>query len=498
MTTTYERLMIRIHDVGKLHAIGELLDWDQEVLMPGSGGKVRAEQTALIAGLAHEQLVADDTRGLLEQADAPEGDHVAATNLRETKRTFRRAASVPTDLVKELARVTSHAKSAWARARASGRFSDFAPHLTRIIELQKDVAERIGYSTEPYDALMDEYEPGVTAAEIDTLFNDLRAFTTELVERTQQSPKQPDASILRRHYPANVQAVVARELAQALGFDLAAGRIDTSVHPFCTSVGGSGDVRITTRYDDSFLSMSLFGSLHETGHALYEQGLPTEHAFTPMGESVSLGIHESQSRMWENMVGRSRAFWTCHFPELAARFPEALSSVSVEQFHGAVNAVRPSMIRVEADEVTYNLHIILRFEIERALFTGALDVDGVPDAWNEKMRAALGIVPRDDGEGCLQDIHWSMGAFGYFPTYTLGNLYAAQFMAQARRDLPDLDDRVSRGDNRPLLDWLREHIHQHGRRFRAGELVERVTGAPLSTEPFKAYITGKIEDVYGL
>jgi len=498
METAYQRLIARVQDVGRMRAVSELLDWDQEVLMPDKGVNARAEQTALLAGLAHERLVSDETKELVDEAEVPGDDLPATTNLRETKRVFKRAASVPTELVKELARVTSHAKNAWAKAREMSHFPTFAPHLAKIIELEKDVAERIGYTTEPYDALMDEFEPGAKAAEVEALFAQLRDFTADLVERTRQAPNQPDASILKRHYPKEKQATVARRFSEALGFDFTAGRIDVSVHPFCTSPGGPGDVRITTRYFEDFLPASLFGVMHETGHALYEQGLPAERACTPSGQAVSLGIHESQSRLWENMVGRGRAFWSRHFDSLKADFPEALGDVTLDQFYGAINTVSPSMIRVEADEVTYNLHIILRFEIERALFTGSLDHADVPEAWNEKMRKSLGIVPKDDSKGCLQDVHWSMGAFGYFPTYTLGNLYAAQFFAQARRDLPDLDGVLAKGETRPLLDWLRDRIHRHGQCYRAGELVERVTGKPLSIEPFKAYITEKVSGVYGL
>jgi len=498
MPSAYEKLMQRVKDVGRLRSIEQLLDWDQEVYMPSRGVTARAEQLALTAGLAHQEFVADETRELLEAAQAADGDFVARTNLRETRRLFDRAVKVPVELVKEIAHVSSHAKSAWVEARKTSTFATFAPHLGKLIELKKQVAERIGYTTEPYDALMDEFEPGAKAADIETLFASLREFTVALLARTRSAPRQPDASVLTRHYPAGVQAEICRKFSAALGFDFEAGRSDVSVHPFCTTIGGPGDVRITTRYMEDFLPAALFGTLHETGHALYEQGLPAEHAFTPMGEAISLGIHESQSRMWENLVGRSLPFWKHHYGELQRQFPEALGDVSLDDFYAAINVVRPSMIRVEADEVTYNLHIIVRFEVERALFTGSLAVEDVPAAWNEKMQQSLGVTPANDAEGCLQDIHWSMGAFGYFPTYTLGNLYAAQFFEKARVDIPDLDARIAANDHKPLLSWLRENIHGHGQRYRAGELVEHVTGKPLSIEPFTKSITEKVERVYGL
>ncbi len=498
MSVEYAKLMDRVRDFGRLRAVEELLAWDQETYMPKNGVHARAEQLALVAGLAHEHLVADETRSLLEETSADPDDYVTQTNLRETRRTFKRAANVPTALVKEIARTSSLAKEAWVNARKKSDFAQFAPFLEKLVELKKQMAECIGYRTEPYDALMDEYEPGAKAADIESLFADLRERTAALLKRIMDAPAAPDTSILSRHYPRVRQEALSRKMAEALNFDFSSGRSDVSVHPFCTTIGGCGDVRITTRYDERFLPAALFGTMHEVGHALYEQGLPHDHAFTPMGEAVCLGIHESQSRMWENLVGRSKAFWTCHWNELRKVFPEALEGVSVDGFYRAINAVRPSFIRVEADELTYNLHIVLRFEIERGLFNGTLCTRDVPAAWNEAMNRTLGITPPDDKEGCLQDIHWSMGAFGYFPTYALGNLYAAQFFEQANRDIGDLSARIAANDHRPLLDWLRTHIHCHGQRYRADELVELVTGKPLSIEPFMNHVTDKFSQVYGL
>jgi carboxypeptidase Taq len=498
MADAYTKLMERVKDVNRLHSVEQLLDWDHETYMPPSGVPARAEQLALIAGIAHERLVCDETRSLLEEASASDDDHVAQTNLRETRRTFERQARIPTALVKEIAHTTTLARDAWVKAREQSDFSLFAPLLGKVIELKKQVAEHIGYETEPYDALMDEYEPGAKAADIEKLFARLRDETVPLLTRIQNAPDKPDQSILKRHYPRERQEQLSRKMAEALGFDFACGRGDVSAHPFCTTIGGSGDVRITTRYFEDFLPAAMFGTIHETGHALYEQGLLPEHRFTPMGEYVSLGIHESQSRMWENIVGRSRAFWEYHFNDLQALFPEALGDVSLDAFYGAINTVAPSFIRVEADELTYNLHIVLRFEIERALITGTLKVEDIPAAWNEMFDKLLGITPPNDGEGCLQDIHWSMGALGYFATYALGDLYAAQFFDKAQKDIPDLFDRIRANDHKPLLDWLRSSIHQHGRRYRAHELVELVTGKPLSIEPFMAYVAEKSSGVYGL
>lgn len=500
----YVQLVERVQDVGRLRSVGALLDWDQEVMMPAGGVGARAECFALLEALAHERLVSDETRRLLEGAEAGrdlesnDGDFAAKTILRETRRSFDRATKLPTELVKEIAHTSSLAKEAWARARAASQFASFAPLLAKLLDLKRQVADRIGYETEPYDALMDEFEPGATAASVEPIFAELRKATVDLLNRVRNARTRPDPTVLERHFPRERQETLSRKMAEAIGFDFTAGRADVSTHPFCTTIGGPGDVRITTRYMDNFLPAALFGTLHECGHALYEQGLPKEHAFTPMADAASLGIHESQSRMWENMVGLSRPFWVHHYPAVQALFAESLGDVSLDQFYGAINTVRPSFIRVEADELTYNLHIILRFELERAMIRGDVGVSDIPAAWNERFTKMFGITPSKDAEGCLQDIHWSMGAFGYFPTYTLGNLYAAQFFEQAGRDIPDLQERIAANDHAPLLHWLRDRIHQHGKRYRPGELVERVTGKPLSIGPFVGYLTRKLEGVYAL
>lgn len=488
--------MDRVRDIGRLQQIGALLDWDQETGMPTAGVEARAEQSALIAGIAHERLVSDETRTLLDRASADgfEGE----TNLRETRRTYERNAKLPTALVKEIAHTQSLAKDAWVKARKESNFPAFAPLFTRMVELKRRVADHIGYTTEAYDALMDEFEPGASAQDIERLFKDLRGKIVGLLQRLASAPRKPDQSILSRHYPRAPQEQFSRKAAEWLNFSFDAGRADVSVHPFCTSVGGPGDVRITTRYDEHWLPAAFYGTLHEVGHALYEQGLPNDHRFTPMAEAVSMGIHESQSLMWENMVGRSRPFINHHFPALRAAFPEALGNVNIDDFYGAINTVTPSFIRVEADELTYNLHIILRFRIERSLLRGEMQVADVPKAWNEGMRELLGITPPNDAVGCLQDIHWSMGAIGYFPTYALGKLYAAQFFEQARKAVPDLDGHIGRNNHRPLLDWLRQNIHRHGRRYRAHELVKVVTGQPLTIEPFIRYASEKFLPIYGL
>ena len=404
---------------------------------------------------------------------------------------------MPRALVEELARVTASGRARWAEARRASDFGLFAPDLRRIVELKRQEAAAVGYEGHAYDALMDEYEPGASTAELTALFEDLRGRLVPLVGELAAASVKPDSSLLRRSFPRAGQERMVRRIAEQIGFDFEAGRIDVSTHPFCVSFHPC-DVRITTRYDERYLPGALFGVTHETGHALYEQGLPAKHAFTPAGTAASVAIHESQSRLWENMVARSRPFWEHHFPALVEVFPEAMQGVSLDAFHLAINAVQPSPIRVEADEVTYNLHILLRFELERDLMGGALEVDDLPAAWNERMRTFVGVAPKDDAEGCLQDIHWAVGFFGYFPTYALGNLYAAQLYATARRDLPDLDAGIRAGDLAPLRGWLRENVHRQGMRYPAGELCERVTGRPLAVEPFMDYLAARFRPLYGL
>ncbi len=494
---TYQKFIAQVREIQTATSIEALLDWDQETHMPPKGITARAAALALVAGLGHEKLLDRKFARLLDKVEqAQAADPVEATNVREVRRNYQRRSKLSTALVQELARTVAVAKAEWAQARAASDFGRFAPHLEKLLELKREVAERIGYDTEPYDALMDEYEPGARAAAVQQVFDAVKAELVPLVQALRSAPRQPDTTILERPCPVPAQAAFGRRVAEAMGFDFEAGRMDTSVHPFCTSMSPL-DVRITTRYDEHFLPMSLFGIMHETGHALYEQGLPAEHAGTPAGTSVSLGVHESQSRLWENFVGRGRAFWQHWFGPLQAAFP-SLADVSLDAWYHAINVVRPSLIRVEADELTYGLHIMLRFDLERRLLGGTLPVAQLPAAWNAGMQQLLGVAPPDDARGCLQDIHWSLGIFGYFPTYALGNLYAAQFWATLRTALPDLDDRLARGDLRTLLDWLRQNIHRHGQRYRPGELVEVVTGRPLSHLPYIEYLHAKYKPLYGL
>ncbi|RMF86122.1 MAG: carboxypeptidase M32 [Planctomycetota bacterium] len=474
-----------------------MLDWDQETYLPKRGATERAGQLALLAGMIHERRTSDELAGMLSILEREDDDdYVVATNVREMRRTYDRAVKLPKELVEEIARTTTLAKGAWAEARRESAFSKFSPFLEKLLDLKRQAADHIGWNTEPYDALMDEYEPGALAADVERVFAAVRAEVVPLVAAIKDAPRQPDLDILKRPCPVDAQREFNYKIAAAIGFDFDAGRIDVSTHPFCTSTSPN-NVRLTTRYDEHYMPMSLFGVMHEAGHGMYEQGLLVEHAGTPMGMAVSLGIHESQSRLWENQVGRSRPFWEHFFGALQQQFP-SLADVSLDDWYFAINNVRPSLIRVEADEVTYGLHIMLRFDLERRMIRNELAVKDVPEAWNAGMQELLGITPPNDAEGCLQDIHWSIGTFGYFPTYQLGNLYAAQFVAKARADLPDLDDQFRQGRFDGLLDWLRKNIHQHGQRYRPTELVKVVTGRELSHEPYIAALKAKFEPLYGL
>ena len=498
----YQELLRRFREIALIDSIEAVLGWDQEVNMPPKGAQWRAEQSAYLSGLAHRKTIAPEINDLLcavEESDLvsdPVSDE--AVNAREWRRSYDRAAKLPTEFVEKYSRTASLAQHVWAEARAKSDFSLYAPKLGELIELTKQKTEYYGYEDKPYDALLDEFEPGEKTDNVKRLFAGLREELAPFLQELVNAPKQPDPAIVEdRDYPVERQRILGQMASAAYGLDYASARMDVSTHPFSTNFG-PGDQRITTRFDPRNFGDSFFSVLHETGHALYEQNLPDEFFGLPRGKAVSLGIHESQSRTWENLVGRSKAFWQYFYPITRQMFPKTLADVSMEDFHFAVNAVKPGYIRVEADEVTYNLHIMLRFEIEQAIINEGLPVEEIPAAWNALFKEYLGLDVPDDSLGVLQDIHWSFGAIGYFPTYALGNLYGAQFFAQARKEIPDLDAHFAAGDFEPLLNWLREHIYQHGQRYRAHDLVQVITGEPLSYKPLMAYLRDKYSKLYGL
>lgn len=497
MGKAYEALIERVDELADIGHAQELMGWDQETYMPPKGAAMRARAQGTLAGLHHERLTAPELVALVEELKGQELEGDAAVNVREIDREQSRALKIPKALVVELSQTQSLGHEAWVGARQQADFSLFEPWLEKILALKKQVAERVGYEGTIYNALLDEYEPYARAEEIAPLFARLKEKLVPLVERIAATGKFPARGVLDQSFPVEGQEELGRQVMADMGFDLEAGRLDVAVHPFCSGTSRD-DVRLTTRYSAEWLPSSLFGTIHETGHGLYEQGLPADAVGTPAGSSASLGIHESQSRMWENMVGRSKAFWTHYLPRLKALFPDQLADVDLDAFYAAVNQVEPSLIRVEADEVTYNLHILLRFELEQDLFEGRVAVRDLPAVWDERMEQYLGIRPSDNAQGVLQDVHWSFGLMGYFPTYTLGNLYAAQFFHQAQQDLPDLVAQIGCGELGQLKAWLNEKVHGRGSRVTAGELVAEVTGKPLSADYFTDYLEAKFADLYSL
>jgi carboxypeptidase Taq len=497
----YDELVCRAREKVRLAGCAELLAWDEVTYMPSAGADHRAAQLALLAGLVHDR--GTDPRlgellAIIESSDlVADPDSVPAANVRELRRTYDWDASMPRALVEETARVTALAETAWADARRAADYERFRPWLEKVIRLSRESAAAVDSSADPYDVALRYYDPAMTTARFTELFDDLRRALVPLARACLYAARRPDSAICRNSYQVDRQRKLAERAATAVGFDFTAGRLDTTTHPFFSPIG-PGDTRISVRFKPDTFCDGLFSTLHEAGHGLYEQNLPAEHYGTPAGEAGSLVLHESQARLWENEVGRSRPFWDFFFPVARGLFPEALGHTDAASVHFAVNAVEPTHIRASADEVTYNLHVLVRFELEQALITGVLPAADLPAAWAEKCRHYLGIMPRNDAEGCLQDGHWSAAMFGYFPTYTLGNLIAAQLFAKAKVDLPDLDGLMARGDFAGLLGWLRENVHRHGYRFPAERLVERVTGTPLSNGPYIDGLQRKYGELYGL
>ncbi|MEE2708330.1 MAG: carboxypeptidase M32 [Gemmatimonadota bacterium] len=497
MGTRYDHMLEIQKEVSDIYSALSLMGWDQETYMPQKGATSRGRQLATLSGIAHTRFTSDEMGDAIEGAGGEALTADEQVNHREIVWSYERSKKLPTELVKKLAETSSLAIQVWREAREKNDFASFAPHVARLIELQTQFADAIGYETEPYDALLEEYEPGASTKEIADTFEALRTPLVALVLKIRESGISPRTDFLDREFPVVRQRAFGVMVTEHMGFDYDAGRLDISPHPFCTNMGVQ-DVRMTTRYTTTLPAQSLFGIVHEAGHGLYEQGQNPVFEGLPRGKAVSLGIHESQSRMWENMIGRSRSFWRYFFPKFVDTFPKVMHDVSEDEFYTAINEVTPSLIRVEADEVTYNLHILLRFEIERALFNGDVAVEDLSTVWNEKMRDYLGIEPPDDRDGVLQDIHWSHGSFGYFPTYALGNLYAAQFFDAINKEMPDLTDHIARGNLLPIREWLRDRIHRLGMTYRAKDLAIHVTGKPLSADYFVTYLNEKFGALYGL
>jgi len=486
------RLRSLLGDVWDLRHGATLIEWDERVMMPPGGASAHGEMLATLHRLAHERFTADEMGAAIEaarRAGTGDPDSDDARLVRVAARDYEKAVRVPAAFVAEQARVISAAQHVWQQARAESDFARFAPHLQRIIELKREYVGFFPGADHPYDGLIDDFETGMTTAEVRVLFDALRPRQVALVREVTTAPAA-DAPFLAAPYDRADMLAFAEEVITAFGYDWTRGRQDWSTHPFATGIGG-GDVRITTRWVDGQPLALLFGTMHEAGHALYEQGVSPALERSPLEGGTSLGVHESQSRLWENLVGRSHAFWSHFYPALQARFPAQLGGVAADRFYRAINRVSPSLIRVEADEATYNLHVMLRVELEIGLIEGTIEPARLPELWRARMDEYLGVVPATEAEGVLQDIHWSAGLFGYFATYTLGNVVAAQLWAALGRAEPGRDEAIARGDFAPVLGWLREHVHRHGCKFEPQELVRRVTGAPVDPEPYLQYLETK-------
>jgi|CXWL01.1.fsa_nt_gi carboxypeptidase Taq len=494
LLTNFKSLFAEVAD---LRRAAELIEWDERVCMPSGGAAIHGEMQATLRRLAHEAFTRDEMgksiQALVRGAD-PSSDmgRLAAVASRD----YEKATRVPPSFVAELAHAVSSSQHAWELARANDDFAAFAPHLQRVLDLKRQYVTFFPPSVHPYDILLDDCEPGMKTSEVQSLFATLRPRQVALIKAIAARPSIDDSCLSGSYSEADMMGF-AVDVAGGFGFDWSRGRQDKSVHPFATGIG-TDDVRITTRWVERQPFSLLFGTMHETGHALYEQGVSRSHHRTPLEGGTSLGVHESQSRLWENIIGRSRGFCQHVFPALEARFASQLSGVSLEQFHRAINCVQPSLIRVEADEATYNLHIMLRVELEIALVEGRAAVRDLPELWRNGMRDYLGLVPPTDALGVLQDVHWSAGLFGYFSTYTLGNVIAAQLWERFGALNPDRDAQVARGEFAPLLSWLRREVHQHGRAYRAQELVERITGTRIDSAPYLHYLEHKYGELYGL
>ena len=496
-----ERLKTHLTMIADLRSAAAFLRWDQETLMPVGAASARAGLLATLSRLSHELFTSAETGRLLEAAERVAGsldpDSDEAALVRMTRRDYARLTKLPADFVAEKARESSLSTQIWREARRRNDFPAFRPSLLKMVDYARRTADYLGFTDHPYDALLDLYEPDMRASEVDAIFARLREVTVPFVRAIAARGPVVDDAFVREDYPEEGQRAFGLKVAEAFGYDLRRGRLDVSAHPFATGFNVN-DVRITTRYQRRYLPSAIFGIFHEAGHAMYEQGVSPTLDRTPLARGASLGLHESQSRMWENLVGRSRPFWEHFYPALQEQFREQLRRVDVETFYRAVNVVRPSLIRVEADEITYNLHIMLRFELEKALLEGSLRVEALPEAWTEKMRSYLGETPPSDADGVMQDIHWSQGSIGYFPTYSLGNIISVQLFEAARKAHPSVLEEIRRGQFSTLLGWMRQHVHRHGRKFLPREVLKRATGSELTVEPYLGYLQRKFGEIYGV
>jgi len=490
----YEEFSGYVKELYDLRKASDLIEWDQETCMPPKSVEGRGCVLATLSGIYHEKLVSEKMGKYLDQLGKNRdlSDEQKA-NVREIKRAYDKKTKVPLKLVKEIAKTSSLGTEAWVRARKKNDFKIFQPYFEKMVSLKKEFAEAIGYEDKAYNVLIDDFEPYTTVRDIDPVFSGLRKALVPIVKKIIESETKIE-NILEQSFDVDKQKNFGIEIIRDMGFDFERGRLDSSAHPFTS--GSCDDVRLTTfKEGDAF---HLFAIMHEAGHGLYEQGYKKEHYRTPMAEAVSLGYHESQSRMWENLVGRNLLFWKHYYPKLQNVFPDQLKKYSLEDFYHAINIIRPSFIRVEADEATYNLHILLRYDIEKDLFDDKIEPKETPIIWNQKMEEYLGIVPENDAVGVLQDIHWSQGLFGYFPTYTLGNLYSVQLFNQAKKDMPDIEEKISNGQLLNLKSWLNKNVHEYGKLYSAKDLVKKITGEALNPDYFIKYLKEKFGLIYDM
>lgn len=500
MSDKLKQLKDILGEVTDLNGIVELLGWDQQTYMPPGASEARGQQLATLGKIAHQKATSQELGKLLESLKAElsgaDADSDEAALLRVAARDYDKAVRVPADFVAEQAVVTANAFAAWREARSKSDFAVFRPHLEKVLDLAKRYVSFFPPAEHPYDVLLDNYEPGMKTADVQAIFTPLRPRQVEVIKAITARPQVNDKFLHRKFDEQKVWAFSA-DITRTIGYDWNRGRMDRAPHPF-ESAFNVDDVRITNRFEPDNPLETIFSAMHEAGHAMYEQGIERSYERTSLARGASLGVHESQSRMWENLVGRSMAFWEFMYPRLKRTFPSQLDGIGVRNFYRAINKVQPSLIRTAADEATYNLHIMLRLEMEIGMVEGKIPVKDLPELWNTKMREYLGVTPPNDAKGVLQDVHWSSGLMGYFSTYALGNLISAQVWEKINRDLPDLDAQFRRGRFDGFLTWLRENLHRHGRKYDPQDLVQRVTGSKISPEPYIRYLRAKYTDIYGL
>jgi carboxypeptidase Taq len=488
-------LLGEIYDLNSTLAV---LGWDQQTYMPGGGAEERGSAMATLSRIMHLKIISDELQKCLSECETQSGEWAADSDearlIKVTRREVNRRIRIPADWVASFAEATAVGQEMWEQAKGTSDFTRFQPYLERIFELRREYASFFQPYDHIYDPMLDEFEPGLKTADVQKIFAVLREKQVTLIRELGSRP-QVDSSFLHQFYPENLQWEFGVDVVSNMGFDWNRGRQDNSAHPFTTTFG-MGDVRITTRLVPDNLSSALFSTIHEAGHALYEQGFSPTLLRTPLATGASMAIHESQSRMWENLVGRSRSFWVHYYPKLQMLFPSQLANVPLDVFYKGINRVEPSLIRTESDEATYNLHIMLRLEMEIALLERKIEVRDLPEIWRDRMKEYLGVVPKDDAHGVLQDIHWAGGLIGYFPTYALGNVISAQVWEHIQKDIPDLEDFISRGNFTPLFTWLHQNIHVFGAKFETQELVKKVTGSEIDPDPYLRYLNIKFKEVY--